>query len=120
MTEAKSSPQGAGITRSRSAASASRSVQERSEREAGARRALFVASVAGLAAALSVVAVSGGPPHVAEEVQTASGGETPAARRIVAEIPIPAADGQGIETIVRIVAVGPDTAAPDIRTGATP
>lgn len=119
MTEAQSTPRDAGITRPKGPASASRTAQERAEREAGARRALFVASVAGLAATLGVVAASGGPP-VADEVRPAPGGETAAARRIVAEIPISTVDGRGVETIVRIVAAGPDAAPSDIRTRATP
>ena len=117
MTDALSPAPRAGIGRSRPAAS--RLVQERTEREAGARRVLFVASVAGLAATLGVVAVSAGPPPAADGVRPAPGG-TAAARRIVAEVPILGADGRGVETIVRFVATGPDTPPPDVRTRATP
>jgi hypothetical protein len=94
-------------------------VQERAAREAGARRALFVASVAGLIAAFGVVAASDGPLQTTGDVRPASVGAAAAGQRVVAEVPILSADGRSIETVVRFIAPEPGTAAARLRTRAS-
>jgi hypothetical protein len=108
------------VERAKRAPSASRSARERVEREAGARRALFVASIAGLIAASGVVAVSHRPLQAPDEGRPSLVGEANTARRVVAEVPILSADGEGVETVIRFIAPEPDTAAPHVRTRATP
>jgi hypothetical protein len=106
------------VERAKPAVSGSRPALERGEREAGARRALVVASLAGLIGAFGVVAGSERPLQAADDerpflVSSANPG------RVVAEVPIPSADGQGIETVVRFIAPEPDAPESDVRTRAT-
>lgn len=117
MTDPHPAAQSAGSEKSRPAAS--RLAQERTEREAAARRALFVASVAGLATSLGVIAVSVGSPQAAAEIRPPVVAERTVSRGVIAEFPIPAADGRGVETIIRFVVSGAETAAPDLRTRAS-
>lgn len=118
MTETPAPPERSEAQKARLPGSGSPRMQERLERELRAKRTLFVASVAGLAAALGIVAVSAGvspTPGLAQPAQTP---ESPG-QRVVAEIPIQPVDGRGVETIVRIVAPAQNAPAPDIRTRAS-
>ena len=66
MTESPSAPRAAAAVSSSVPAAASRKVQERIEREARARRSLFVVAITGLAATLGIVAISAGSPQAAQ------------------------------------------------------
>lgn len=119
MTEIRDAPQRSNVGQARPAGTPSPKVKERLEREARARRALFVASLAGLAATLSVVVVSAGPP---QEIDAA---KPPAARVVpsqptVAQVPIPPADDRTGVITIRIGASTQDAPQPDVRTRATP
>lgn len=97
-------------------------VQERREREAAARRALFVGSLGAFAAAAGLIAALGKPPSGtgAAPPQPDVAVDTPG--RVVAEIPITDLVGaaNGSETLVRIVAPAPESVRPHVRTRATP
>lgn len=93
-------------------------MQERLEREARARRALFIAAVAGLAVAVGVVSVTAGTSPATDDappaiIQNASD------QRVVAEVPVLQADGSQVEMIVRIMAPAQNAPAPDVRTRAS-
>lgn len=118
MTRSPSGPQAAATVSSRVPAAASQKVQERIEREARARRTLFIVSIMGLAATLGIVAISAGSPQAAQTALPVAV-SAPAAPRIVAEVPIQAADGQSVQTIVRVVTTGQDAPAPDVRSRAS-
>ena len=117
MTDITAAPRAA-ASKSSVPASASQKVQERIEREARARRTLFVASITGLAATLGIVAISAGSPQASQTALPAAVSAL-AASRIVAEVPIQAADGRSVQTIVRVVTTGQDAPAPDVRTRAS-
>lgn len=118
MTDIAYAPRAAAASKSSGPAAAPRKVQERIEREARARRTLFVASIAGLVATLGIVAISAGSPQA---VQTAppSAASAPSGQRVLAEVPIQAADSRRVQTIVRVVTTGHDAPAPDVRTRAS-
>jgi hypothetical protein len=121
MTDVQPSPREdrGQMERARPAGSASRAVQERAEREAGARRALFIASVAGLIATFGVVAASDSPLRAIDEDRPPPIGEAVSSRRVVAEVPILSVDGQRVETVVHFIAPEPGKTAPRLRTRAS-
>jgi hypothetical protein len=80
---------------------------------------LFVASVAGLAAGVGILAVSTGAPQAIDTAQSAAAHEPPG-QRVVAEIPIQEADSQNTATIVRFVTPRQNASQADLRTRATP
>jgi hypothetical protein len=112
-------PQGSGTSKRRPSGSVSPKLQQRMEREARARRGLFVASVAGLVATLGIVAVSAGAPQATNTVQSVAASESQG-QRFVAEVPIQLSESQNVATIVRIVAPAPDAPTRDVSTRATP
>ena len=119
MTETRDASQRSNVRQARPAGTPSPRVKERLEREARARRALFIASVAGLAATLSVVVISAGPPQGIDAVKPPAANALPA-QRIVAQVPIqPAEDQTGVVTF-RLGAPVQDAPQPDVRTRATP
>lgn len=118
MTEAPAAPRGSGAQKTRPPGSASSKVQERLEREMRARRALFVASVAGLAATLGIVAATVGVSQATGTAQPVMVTPSPG-QRVVAEIPIQPVDSGGVQTIVRIVAPAQDAPRTDVRTRAS-
>ena len=119
MTEKSAAPQGSGTQRTRPPGSVSPKIQERLDREARARRGLFVASVAGLAAALGIVAISAGTPQATGAALPVAASESPG-QRVLAEVPIQPVNSQDVTTVVRIVAPTQDAPLPDFRTRATP
>lgn len=118
MTETPGASRGSGTPLARSPGSASPRVQERLEREARGRRALFVASIAGLAATLGIVAGSAGESPATAPAQQAVI-QNAADQRVIAEIPVPGAGNAQVETIVRIMAPAQNAPAPHIRTRAS-
>ena len=118
MTETGGTPEVTEAWKPRPPGSASPKLQERLEREMRARRALFVASIAGLAAALGIVAGTAGVSQVTAPAQQAIS-QNAVDPRVIAEIPVPSADNTQVETIVRIMAPAQNAPAPDIRTRAS-
>jgi len=119
MTETTAAPQGSQPQRTRPPGSASPRLQERLEREARARRSLFVAAVAGLAGTLGIVAVSAGTPPAVAITKPAVASET-LSPRVVAEVPIQATGNQDVPTIVRFVTPAQEAPPAHVRTRATP
>lgn len=119
MTEIRDASERSNVRQARPAGTPSPRVKERLEREARARRALFVASLAGLAVTLSVVVVSAGLP---QEIDAAN----PPAAHVVpsqvteAQVPTQPADDRTAVITFRIGASTQDAPQPDVRTRATP
>ena len=94
---------------------------QRGEREARARRALFVACLAGFVGGLGLIAIAPKPPPAAEAQTAAAGLTAVGSGRVLAEVPITelGGSGDGRQTIIRIVAPAQDTAPVHVRTRAT-
>jgi hypothetical protein len=93
---------------------------ERLEREAAMRRAVFVAALAAFAAVFGLVAAIGKPAATASAPELALAGDAVPAGRVIAEVPVANANGDGVPTIVRIVAPEQGASLPHVRTRATP
>jgi hypothetical protein len=92
---------------------------ERLEKEAAARRALFVASLAGFVALFALIAASGTPETASGVAGTAMTGAAAPSDRVIAEVPVANLNGDGAETIIRIVAPDQGAAATHLRTRAS-
>lgn len=101
-------------------AAGNRTAQERFQREAAARRAVFAGSLAGLVVVFGLIATAGKPAS-ADSVPEPAVVHSPASPdRVVAEVPIGNIAGSGEpETVIRIVAPQPRAVAPHVRTRAT-
>ena len=93
--------------------------RERLEREATARRAVFVASLAGFVGLFGLIATTGKPTPVLSPEQPALASELPGANRAVAEIPVSGLNGDTTQTIIRIVAPESQSPAAHVRTRAS-
>jgi hypothetical protein len=89
-----------------------RRASERIEREAGARRLIFVASLASFTGLFGLLA------YTAPDVPSQSPAPLTQPANVVAEIPVPSTDPNEPPTIVRVLA--PDVRTePDVRTSAS-
>jgi hypothetical protein len=94
--------------------------RQRLEREAGVRRAVFVASVAGFIAVLGLVAVAGKPGAEPGVAEAPAWHDAAAPRRVLAETSITnVLDPGGPETIIRIVEPESAPTQARLRTRAT-
>ncbi len=96
-----------------------RKADERLEKEAAARRALFVAALAGFVTAFALIAGSGTPDPAGGETEPGLEGAAAPGTRVIAEVPIANINGDGAETIIRIVAPDQGAAVPHLRTRAS-
>ena len=95
-------------------------MRERLDREAGARRTLFVAGLAAFASLFGVIA-STAPSATPSSEPAAETAGLNAERLVVAEPPLSRADTPADrKTVVRIVASDQRAPAPHVRTRATP
>lgn len=93
--------------------------RERLEREAAARRLVFVASLAGFVAVFGLIATAGKPTPALSPEQPALARQFTPANRVVAEVPVSGLNGDTTQTIIRIVAPEPQAPAPHVRTRAS-
>lgn len=96
-----------------------RKADERLQKEAAARRALFVATLAGFVAVFALIAASGTPDTASGVTGDTVEGEAAPSGRVVAEAPIANLLGDGATTIVRIMAPDQRAPAPHLRTRAS-
>jgi hypothetical protein len=90
------------------------------EREAGIRRAVFVASLTAFAAFFGLIIASGKPAPTASAPELALADNAGAPGRVIAEVPVANLNGDGVPTIVRIVSPDQGASRPLVRTRATP
>lgn len=105
---------------SRAGLRGSNKAAERLEKEAAARRALFVASIAGIVGAFGLIAASELPPAMADAEIPVAATEPGLGNRVLAEVPIgQIAEGGAHQTIIRIVAADPQPTPAHLRTRAS-
>lgn len=101
-------------------ATGKRTLQERFQREAAIRRALFAGSLAGFVAIFGLIASAGKPAEAVDVPEAAIVRPPDSSNQVLAEVPLRDVTGSGDrETIIRIVAPQPQSPVPHVRTRAT-
>jgi hypothetical protein len=94
--------------------------QQRLQREAAIRRALFAGSLAGFVAIFGLVASAGKPAEAVDVPEPAIVRSPNSSNQVLAEVPLGDVTGNGgRETIVRIIAPQLQSPVPHVRTRAT-